>query len=262
MTDNEESRYTRGRRALNQLEHDDDRSVLDNVAEFCPDMARLVVEFGYGDVFARPGLSAADRQLVTIAALGALGNAPSQLRFHVGGALNVGCKPEGIVETFIHLTVYAGFPAALNAIGIARDVFAEKGVAVSPSEQRTSPRDRFDVGSVFLERVDGHGGTDVVDGLADIAPDLGRFIVEYSFGDVYSRSGLTLREREMVTVAACSALGTCVPQLGLHMQGFFNVGGTRDELVELLIQIAVYAGFPASLNALSQFRHVVLNIEH
>ena len=90
-----------------------------------------------------------------------------------------------------------------------------------------------------------------------LAPDLGRYIVEYSFGDVYSRPGLSLWERELVSVSVCSALGTCVPQLHVHINGFLNVGGTQDELVELMIQIAVYAGFPAALNAIASLRQVL-----
>lgn len=100
-------------------------------------------------------------------------------------------------------------------------------------------------------------GAAVIGALQDISPDLGRFIVEYSFGDIYARPGLTLRERELVTVASCIALGTCVPQLQLHMHGYLNVGGTKDEVIEIVMQMAVYAGFPAALNGLNLFREVL-----
>ena len=145
--------------------------------------------------------------------------------------LNVGCSPEQIIETFIHVTIYAGFPAALNAVSVARKVFAERGIDLNLDTHSTEPAKRFEVGSSFLERVDGAGGEAVVESLQDIAPDLGRYIVEYSFGDVYSRPGLSLWERELVSVSVCSALGTCVPQLHVHINGFLNVGGTQDELV-------------------------------
>jgi len=155
------------------------------------------------------------------------------------------------------VTIYAGFPAALNAVSVARKVFTERGIDVNLDTHSTEPDKRFEVGSSYLERVDGAGGEAVVESLQDIAPDLGRYIVEYSFGDVYSRPGLSLWERELVSVAACSALGTCVPQLHVHINGFLNVGGTQDELVELMIQIAVYAGFPAALNAIASLRKVL-----
>lgn len=250
-------RYARGKQVLSEVENNPDGSILDDVAAFCPDLERFVVEFGYADVFDRPGLSRQERQLATIAALAALGNAPSQLRFHISGALNVGCTPKQIVEAFVHVTIYAGFPAALNAVSAAREVFAARDIAPDTEQHRTEPNARFETGSRLLEAIDGSGGAAVVDSLADIAPDLGRLIIEYSFGDIYSRPGLSLPERELVTVAACIALGTCVPQLRLHMRGFLNVGGTTEELVEIIIQMAVYAGFPAALNGLGQLREVL-----
>ncbi|WJZ02940.1 carboxymuconolactone decarboxylase family protein [Corynebacterium freiburgense] len=251
------SRYEFGKRVLSEVEKNPEGSILDDVAVFCPDLERFVIEFGYADVFARPGLLKTERQLATIAALAAMGNAPKQLRFHINGALNVGCTPQQVIETFVHETIYAGFPAALNAVSVAREVFSARGIAPDVSQHQTEATRRFDTGSKLLKEIDGAGGTAVVEALADIAPDLGRFIVEYSFGDVYARPGLTLKERELVTVAACIALGTCVPQLRLHMQGYLNVGGTTEELIEIIIQMAVYAGFPAALNGLSHLRSVL-----
>ena len=250
-------RYLRGKEVLARVEQNPHGSILDSLASFSPDLERFVVEFGYADVFDREGLSDQSRQLITISALAALGNAAPQLEFHINGALNVGCSPEQIIETFIHVNIYAGFPAALNAVSVARKVFTERGIDVNLDAHSTEPDKRFEVGSSYLERVDGAGGEAVVESLQDIAPDLGRYIVEYSFGDVYSRPGLSLWERELVSVAACSALGTCVPQLHVHINGFLNVGGTQDELVELMIQIAVYAGFPAALNAIASLRKVL-----
>lgn len=252
-----EDRYQRGKQVLSEVENNPHGSILDDVSVFCPDLERFVVEFGYADVFDRPGLSRPERQLATIAALAALGNAPSQLRFHINGALNVGCTPEQIIEAFVQVTIYAGFPAALNAVSAAREIFATRDVVPDVAQHRTEPSARFETGSRLLEEIDGSAGSAVVDALADIAPDLGRFVIEYSFGDVYARPGLSLPERELVTVAACIALGTCVPQLRLHMQGFLNVGGTADELVEIIIQMAVYAGFPSALNGLGQLREVL-----
>ena len=250
----QQNRYARGKLVLAEVEGNPDGSILDSVADFCPDLARFVVEFGYADVFDRPGLSRPERQLATIAALAALGNAPGQLRFHIKGALNVGCTPEQVVEAFVHISIYAGFPAALNAVAAAREVFAAEGVSPVARHHQTDASSRFETGSELLRKIDGADGNAVVASLADIAPDLGRFIIEYSFGDVYARPGLRLQERELVTVAACIALGTCVPQLRLHMRGYLNVGGTDEKLVELVIQMAVYAGFPAALNGLSVLR--------
>ncbi len=90
----------------------------------------------------------------------------------------------------------------------------------------------------------------MVASLADIAPDLGRYIVEFGFGDIYSRPGLTLREREIATVAALTALGNAAPQLKVHIEAGLNVGLTREAITETILQMALYAGFPAALNGM------------
>jgi len=108
---------------------------------------------------------------------------------------------------------------------------------------------RFQRGSARLAEVDGAGGQRVVDALRDVAPDLGRYIVEFGFGDIYSRPGLTLREREIATVAALAALGHAQPQLEVHVHGALNVGCSAREVTEVIVQMALYAGFPAAVNA-------------
>lgn len=86
--------------------------------------------------------------------------------------------------------------------------------------------------------------------LSGIAPDFARYLLEFPFGDIYSRPGLGLRDREIATIAALAAMGTAAPQLKVHIAAGLNVGLSRDEIVEILMQMAVYAGFPAALNGL------------
>ena len=116
--------------------------------------------------------------------------------------------------------------------------------------------ERFERGAAALKRIDGEGGDKVVAALADIAPDFARYLLEFPFGDIYSRPGLGLREREIATVAALTALGNAAPQLKVHIQAGLNVGLTRAEIVEILMQMAVYAGFPAALNGLFAAKEV------
>ena len=108
--------------------------------------------------------------------------------------------------------------------------------------------DRYKRGLEKLKEIDGHAGEKVIEALKDIAPDLARYTIEFPFGDVYSRGVLSLKEREIATVAALAALGNAQPQLKVHIHGALNVGCTRQEIVEIMIQMAVYAGFPAALN--------------
>jgi 4-carboxymuconolactone decarboxylase len=107
-----------------------------------------------------------------------------------------------------------------------------------------------------LSEIDGHAGENVVNQLADIAPDFARYVIEFSFGDIYSRPGLDLRSREIATIAALAALGNAAPQLKVHIEACLNVGVSREEIVEVLIQMAVYAGFPAAVNGLFAAKEV------
>lgn len=90
----------------------------------------------------------------------------------------------------------------------------------------------------------------MIDALADLAPDFANYLFEYPFGDIYSRPGLDLRAREIATIAALTAMGNAAPQLKVHIEAGLNVGLRREEIVEILMQMSVYAGFPAALNGL------------
>ena len=116
--------------------------------------------------------------------------------------------------------------------------------------------ERFQRGWQRLREVDGEAGERVVASLADIAPDFATYLVEFPFGDIYSRPGLDLKLREIAVVAALTALGNAAPQLKVHIHGALNVGCSRQEVVEVIMQMAVYAGFPAALNGLFAAKEV------
>lgn len=118
------------------------------------------------------------------------------------------------------------------------------------------PQERYARGLAKLEEIDGAAGTNVIASLRDIAPDFARYLIEFPFGDIYSRPGLDLRSREMAVVAALTAMGNAAPQLKVHIGGALNVGVSPQEIVEVIMQMAVYAGFPAALNGLFAAKEV------
>jgi len=120
-----EDRYQKGIEILKTINPKSYKQLADNLEDIAPDLARFVAEFPYGDVYTRPGLDLKTRELVTIAAITTLGTAPLQLKSHIKGALNVGCTCEEILEVLIQMAVYAGFPAALNGVYTAKEVFEE-----------------------------------------------------------------------------------------------------------------------------------------
>jgi len=118
------------------------------------------------------------------------------------------------------------------------------------------PESRLARGQRVLAAIDGQAGQRVVDALADIAPDFATYLLEFPFGDIHARPGLDVRSREVATIAALTALGHAQPQLKVHIEAGLNVGLTESEIVEILMQMAVYAGFPAALNGLFAAKEV------
>ena len=117
-------------------------------------------------------------------------------------------------------------------------------------------QDRYERGLEKLKEIDGEAGERVIQSLRDIAPDFARYVIEFSFGDIYSRPALDLKSREIAVIAALTALGNAAPQLKVHIHGALNVGCTREEVIEVIMQMAVYAGFPAALNGLFAAKEV------
>jgi 4-carboxymuconolactone decarboxylase len=120
-------RHARGMATLEVITGDAERALtaLDDIA---PELGAWIADFAYGDVVSRPGLDLRSRELATVAALTALGNARPQLEAHIKGALNAGATPREVVEVILQMAVYAGFPASLNGISAARTVFTERGI--------------------------------------------------------------------------------------------------------------------------------------
>ena len=115
---------------------------------------------------------------------------------------------------------------------------------------------RFERGMELLDRIDGRGGGAVLRSLEGVAPDLGNYIVAFAFGDVYARPGLSLEEREMVTLASLLTAGGCEPQLEVHLNAALNVGLSPEKIVEVLLQCVPYTGFPRVLNAVFAAKRV------
>lgn len=123
-------RYRRGLDRLRAVDGEAGIHVVEQLAQSFPEFAQYLVEFPFGDIYARPGLGLRERELAVVAALTAMGTAAPQLKVHVQAALHVGVSPEEIVEVVMQMSVYAGFPAALNGLGVVREVFGQQSIAL------------------------------------------------------------------------------------------------------------------------------------
>lgn len=117
--------------------------------------------------------------------------------------------------------------------------------------------EKYERGWEKLMQIDGEGGRQVIESLQDIAPDLGKYVVEFAFGDIYSREGLDLKQRQLVTIASLTTLGGCEKQLQVHIRAGLNVGLSSNEIVEVMMHCIPYTGFPRVLNAIFTVKEVL-----
>jgi 4-carboxymuconolactone decarboxylase len=124
------------------------------------------------------------------------------------------------------------------------------------TDTETQRAERFAAGMRGLDAIDGEAGVKVIDSLADIAPEHGHQIVAWGFGDMYARPDLQPRDRQLVTLGMLTALGSCEPQLEVHIGASLNVGLQPHEIIEAFLHSSVHCGFPKALNAVAVARKV------
>jgi 4-carboxymuconolactone decarboxylase len=117
--------------------------------------------------------------------------------------------------------------------------------------------DRYERGDALLRKIDGDKVADnLIARYENLAPDFTRYLIEFAFGEVYAREG-DLKQRELVAIASLATMGGCDSQLETHVHGAFNVGLKESEIVEAVMTLIPYIGFPKTLNAMSIVKRVV-----
>ncbi|MFZ5913035.1 MAG: carboxymuconolactone decarboxylase family protein [Pseudomonadota bacterium] len=218
-------------------------------------LGSLVIDFCLGDVWSRPGISRRDRSLIVIAILGAL-NQLEQLKIHVRGGINHGLTAEEIREVFNHMCGYAGFPRALDAMRVTNEVLAELGFAPKdgklPPAEPLSLSERRKRAAPGLAKVSGGQIFDNIDitlnGLEKQMGPVGIYAVDFIFGDIWERTQLSKRDRSLIVNSFLGALGR-QDELKIHIPGAFRHGLSKEEIQELIVTLAAYAGFPFAVEA-------------
>jgi len=119
------------------------------------------------------------------------------------------------------------------------------------------PSERYERGEKLLRKIDGDKVADnLIEDYKELAPDFTRYLIEFAFGEIYAREG-DAKQRELIAIASLATMGGCDKQLGTHVRGAFNVGLTESEIVEAVMTLIPYIGFPKALNALAVVKHVV-----
>ncbi|WP_321951137.1 carboxymuconolactone decarboxylase family protein [Paraburkholderia bannensis] len=180
-----------------------------------PDFKQLLVEGAYADIIARPNLSLNYRELVTVAVLTSMGNAEAALKYHAGGMLNTGWAPEALLETAIHTLAYSGAPVAMAGVRIVVMLLQERGLIVHSDAYRRL-RDASSITRLLLS---GHAPSEA----------------------------LTQKDRQLATLAIVMAQGNQHAAVRQHLKDCLQLGWTRSELTEVLIQLTGYIGWPIVL---------------
>lgn len=210
----------------------------------------LMEELVYASVWDRPGLSRRDRMAVTLAVLCAMQN-PGQLRRHVGAALDLGLEPRAVVEILIQTGIYRGFAASESAIEAALEVFAARGITLPEDPPRGDALEVLAARGRALQadlhgdrRNDGHAAPD-----NPVTGPIYPLVVQYAYGEIWDRPGLDRRIRALCAVACFAALNHDV-LLRKFALSALNVGATREEVIEAIVQSGPYGGFAFMLKAL------------
>lgn len=211
----------------------------DDMKAIAPALARYTDDVLFGDNWENPRLAKRDRSLVTISALIA-GGKVDQLRGHLDRALDNGVQPSEVSGTLTHLAFYSGWPNAVSAIGVARKLFAERGIAVDQMPAATMAPLPIDAAAekTRAESVDAT--------VAPSAPNFARLTNDVLFADLWRRPDLTPRDRSLVTVAALTMAGDNA-QLPFHIRRALDNGVTPDQLSEAMTHLAFYAGWPKAM---------------
>jgi 4-carboxymuconolactone decarboxylase len=214
-----------------------------------PFMRTLNTEASYGAIWSRPGLALEDRMICALAALAAVQRL-KKLRRHVGAALDIGLAPRSILEVLIQIGIYAGFAASEEAVEVAADEFVARQIAMPEEPERTDSLEALtERGRKLMAQL--HGDRAQQGYAAPGNPVTGvlyPLAIQYGYGEIWFRPGLDLRQRALVAVAAFTALK--LGQVQKFGESALNLGLSRTEVIEAIIQTAPLSGFAPALNAL------------
>jgi 4-carboxymuconolactone decarboxylase len=216
-----------------------------------PELIEYFDNFAFDEVLRHGDLDPRTRLMVQVASMiacGALGEFPVML----GAALTVGVSPVEVKEIVYQAVPYVGMARVFDFLHATNDVLVERGVELPlPGQSTTTPHTRSERGLAVQQQII---GADTVEALYATAPadllHLQRYLSANCFGDHYTRTGLDLRTRELLTFAMLVSLGGCEPQVAGHIAANLRVGNGRARLIDVLTQLLPYIGYPRTLNGL------------
>jgi 4-carboxymuconolactone decarboxylase len=224
-----------------------------------PELIEYFDNFAFDEVLRHGNLDTRTRLMVQLASMIAC-QALREYRVMLGAALTVGVTPVEVKEIVYHAVPYVGMAKALDFIHATNDVLTERGVELPlPGQSTTTPEDRMEKGLAVQKRI---VGSEAVEAMYAKAPEDEMHIQNYlsgnCFGDHFTRTGIDLRTRELLTLSMLIALGGCEPQVRGHVSANLNIGNDRARLIDVVTQLLPFIGYPRTLNGLRMIDEVTL----
>lgn len=222
-----------------------------------PELIEIFDNFAFDEVISHGNLDTKTRLMVILASLIAQ-QTLSEYRVMLGGALNVGVTPIEIKEIVYQSVPYVGIAKAFDFIHATNEILESRGVKLPlESQSTTTPETRFEKGLALSKSVFGK----LIDNMYEQSPEnqihIQKYLSANCFGDYYTRTGLDIKTRELLTFSMLLSLGGCEPQLKGHIRGNLNVGNDKETLLIIVTQLLPYIGYPRTLNAINCLNEVI-----
>jgi len=215
-----------------------------------PEFMAILQKNIFGEVFEIGNLDNKTREMLTVTSLASMQTLP-QLKAHINAALNTGVTPVEIRECIYQCAPFIGYPKTLNAIGVLNEVLNERGIK-TPLEDTTTviEENRFEKGFEIQNPIYGDEIKTLLSRLPDnMGDEAARLLTEVCFGDFYTRKGLDLKTRELLTISILTSIGK-FDTLKSHIKGNIKIGNTKETITAAIIQVTPYTGFPNGITAL------------
>lgn len=222
-----------------------------------PEFQDIMDHFIFGEVSYQGNLDDGLRELITLVVL-TTNQAILELRNYVGAALNIGVTPVAIKEAIYQCAPYIGFPKTLNALLEANEEFAAHNITIPIQSQKTvQEENRLEKGLAVQVQLFGDVIAKMRANTQANQQHIQDYLSAFCFGDLYTREGLDLKTRELLTLCIISALSGAEGQVKAHVQGNKNVGNDKEILIAALTHCLPYIGFPRTLNALASINEII-----
>ena len=222
-----------------------------------PELIEVFDNFAFDEVPSYGNLDTKTKLMVILASLIAQ-QTLSEYNFMLDGALNAGVTPIEVKEIVYQSVPYVGIAKAFDFIHATNEIFESRGIKMPlEGQSTTSPETRFEKGLALQKEIFGN----MIDKMYQESPanqiHIQKYLSANCFGDYYTRKGLDIKTRELLTFSMILSLGGCEPQLKGHIQGNLNVGNDKEVLLSVVTQLLPYVGYPRTLNAIRCLNEVV-----